>query len=103
MTTESKHEHKLLGHAYLNVNNADNRVADPRLPAWSHWEISFSRQDLCTVIPELGHFPLVLDPCIKGVQFERVLIDGGSSIDILFRNSLAPLKLTQDNLKPYEA
>ena len=32
-----------------------------------------------------------------------MLIDGGSSIDILFRNSLPTLKLTQAELKPYEA
>ena len=43
---------------------------------------------------ELGRFPLVLDPYIKGIKFEMELIDSGSSIDILFRNSLAPQKLT---------
>ena len=32
-----------------------------------------------------------------------MLIDGGSSIDILFKNSLAALKITQADLKPYEA
>ena len=34
---------------------------------------------------------------------ECVLVDGGSSIDILFRNSLPALKLTQAQLKPYKA
>ena len=37
-------------------------------------------------IPELGCFPLILDPCINSVRFERVLVDGGSSIDILVHN-----------------
>jgi len=32
-----------------------------------------------------------------------VLVDGGSSIDILFRNSLPTLKLTPAQLKPYDA
>ena len=32
-----------------------------------------------------------------------MLIDGGSSIDILFKNSLPALKITQADLKPYEA
>jgi hypothetical protein len=32
-----------------------------------------------------------------------VLVDGGSSIDILFRSSLPALKLTEANLKPYDA
>jgi hypothetical protein len=30
-------------------------------------------------------------------------VDGGSSIDILFHSSLPALKLTQDDLKPYDA
>ena len=38
-------------------------------------------------------FPLVLNPCINKVQFDRVLIDDGSSIDILFKNSLPSLKI----------
>jgi hypothetical protein len=54
-------------------------------------------------IPEPGRFPLVLNPCINSVRFERVLVDGGSSIDILFRSSLSALKLTQVDLKPYDA
>jgi hypothetical protein len=32
-----------------------------------------------------------------------VLIDGGSSIDILFRSNLPALKLMEANLKPYDA
>jgi hypothetical protein len=45
----------------------------------------------------------VLDPCINSVWFERVLIDAGSSIDILFCSSLPALKLRQANLKPYKS
>ena len=83
--------------------NDDNLIADPRLPPWSHREISFSRKDQWAAIPEPGYFPLVLDPCINKVQFNRVLIDSDSSIDILFKNSLPALKITQADLKPYEA
>jgi hypothetical protein len=35
------------------------------------------------------------------VQFDRVLIDGGSSIDILFKNSLSALNISEADLKPY--
>jgi hypothetical protein len=54
-------------------------------------------------IPKPGCFPLVLNPCINSVWFERVLIDDGSSIDILFHSSLPALKLTEADLKPYDA
>ena len=94
VSIETKRERKLLAHACLNVANTDNLIADPRLPPWSHREISFSRKDQWATIPEPGCFPLVLDPCINKVQFDRVLIDGGSSIDILFKNSLPALKIT---------
>ena len=103
VSIETKRERKLLARACLNVANTDNLLTDPRLPPWSHREISFSRKDQWAAIPKPGRFPLVLDPCINKVQFDRVLIDGGSSIDILFKNSLPALKIAQADLKPYEA
>jgi len=85
------------------VDCVDGLIADPKFPPWSHQEISFNRQDQWAAIPELGRFPLILDLCINSVRFELVLVDGGSSIDILFRNSLPALKLTLAQLKPYDA
>jgi hypothetical protein len=78
----------------MSVTNANNLITDPRFLAWSHREISFNREDRWAVIPKPGWFPLVLDPCINSVWIKRVLIDGGSSIDILFRNSMPALKLS---------
>jgi hypothetical protein len=103
VSLESKREHKLLKRACLSVINTDDLISDPRLSAWSHHKISFSRADRWAAILELGRFPLVLDPCINSVQFERVPIDGGSSINILFCSSLPALKLTEADLKPYDA
>jgi hypothetical protein len=78
----------------MSITDTDGFITDPRFLAWSHREISFNREDRWAVIPEPSRFPLVLDPCINSVRFERVLIDGGSSIDILFRNSFPALKLS---------
>jgi hypothetical protein len=103
VSLESKRERKLLKRVCLSVVNTDNLISDPRLPAWSHREFSFSRADRWAAIPEPSHFPLILDPCINSIRFEKVLMDGGSSIDILFRSSLPALKLTQADLKPYDA
>jgi hypothetical protein len=87
----------------MSINNADGLITNPRFLAWSHQEISFNCEDQWAVIPEPGRFPFVLDPCVNSVWFKKVLIDGGSSIDILFCNSLPTLKLSQVDLKPYEA
>ena len=84
------------------MDTTDGLIADPKFPSWSHREISFSRKDQWAAIPEPGCFPLILDPCINSIRFERVLVDRGSSIDILFRNSLPALKITPAQLKPYD-
>ena len=44
VSIETKRERKLLARTCLNVANADNHITDPRLPPWSHREISFSRR-----------------------------------------------------------
>ena len=85
------------------MDSADGLVADPKFPPWSHREISFNRKHQWAAIPEPRRFPLILDPCINSVKFEHVLGDGGSSIDILFRNSLPALRLSTAQLKPYDA
>ena len=103
VSIESKRERKLLKRACLNVDSADGLVADPKFSPWSHMEISFNRKDQWAAIPQPGRFPLILDRCINRVRFERVLVDGGSSIDILFRNSLPALKINPAQLKPYDA
>jgi hypothetical protein len=103
VSVESKHERKLLACACPNVAKTDDLTVDPRLPPWSHREINFSRADQWATIPKPGCFALVLSPCINKVQFDRVLINGGSSIDILFKNSLSALNISEADLKPYDA
>jgi hypothetical protein len=43
-------------------------------------------------------FPLVVDPVIQGVRLKRVLVDGGSGLNILFLQTLRHLGLSIDNL-----
>jgi len=94
VSIESKRERKVLKRACLNVDSADGLIADPEFRPWSHREISFNRKDQWAAIPEPRCFPLILDPCINSIRFELVPVDRGSSIDILFRNSLPALKIT---------
>jgi hypothetical protein len=44
-----------------------------------------------------------LDPIIRNVRFEKVLIHGGSALDILFRNALTELNIKPKDLEPYDA
>jgi hypothetical protein len=87
----------------MALNNLDGRVADPKYQNWSHQPITFSRADQWANVPEPGHFPLVLDPVIRNIRFEKVLIDGGSALDILFCNILTELGIKPEDLEPYDA
>src|ERR1041384_3017009 len=50
--------------------------------------ITFSQNDHPPVIPRPGHSPLVLDAQIGGYDMDRVFMDGGSSMNIIFASTL---------------
>jgi hypothetical protein len=86
----------------MTLADLDDGVTDPKFLAWSEREISFSRKDQWCNNPYPGRFPLVLDPVIHNMRFEKVLIDGGSALNILFKNSLQELGISASALQPYE-
>jgi hypothetical protein len=51
---------------------------------WSEVPITFNRSDHPNFVPKLGKYPLIVCPIVKDVKLNRVLIDGGSSLNILF-------------------
>jgi hypothetical protein len=55
--------------------------------------ITFSRADQWTSFSEPGWFPLVLKPVVAGSKLNKVLIDGGSGINVLFAKTLKNMKL----------
>jgi hypothetical protein len=59
---ENGRQRKLTARAVMALNNLDGRVANPKYQNWSHQPITFSRANQWANIPELGRFPLVLDP-----------------------------------------
>jgi hypothetical protein len=44
-------------------------------------------------LSKLGHFPLVLIPLVAGSRLNKVLIDGGSGLNVLFTKTLKKMKL----------
>jgi hypothetical protein len=55
--------------------------------------ISFSHDDQWTSFSEPGKFPLVLDPVVAEVRLTKVLIDGGSGLNLIFTNTLRKMGL----------
>jgi hypothetical protein len=60
---------------------------EPAVPTplrWSEVPITFSRADQWTSFSEPGRFPLVLKPVVVSSKLNKVLIDGGSGLNVLF-------------------
>ena len=51
-------------------------------------------------IPYIGHFPLILDATIQKVLFRNMLVDGGSTLNLLFTRALKDLGLEMGDLTP---
>jgi hypothetical protein len=60
---------------------------------WSEVPITFSHMDQWTSFSELGQFPLVLKLVVASSRLNKVLIDGGSGLNILFTKTLKKMKL----------
>ncbi|GJN13384.1 hypothetical protein PR202_gb00078 [Eleusine coracana subsp. coracana] len=67
---------------------------------WSEMPITFDRSDHPKHLPKPGRYPLVLAVTMKEVKFNRVLIDGGSSLDLIFTRTLQELDLSTNDLQP---
>jgi hypothetical protein len=60
---------------------------------WSEVPITFSRVDQWTSFSKPGQFPLVLKPVVAGSKLNKVLIDGGSGLNVLFTKTLKKMNL----------
>jgi hypothetical protein len=73
--------------------------APPSFLDWSEDAITFSREDHPNRIPNPGQYPLVVDPIIGNARFSKVLMDGGSSLNILYAHTLRLLGIGLDQLR----
>jgi hypothetical protein len=62
--------------------------APPSFLDWSGDAITFSCEDHPNRIPNPGQYPLVVDPVIGNSRFSKVLMDEGSSLNILYAHTL---------------
>jgi hypothetical protein len=69
---------------------------EPAVPTplrWSEVSITFSHADQWTSFSEPGWFPLVLKPVVAGSKLNKVRIDSGSGLNVLFTKTLKKMKL----------
>jgi hypothetical protein len=74
--------------------------APPSFLDWSEDAITFSREDHPNRIPNPGQYLLVVDPVIGNTWFSKVLMDGGSSLNILYAHTLRLLGIGLNQLRP---
>ena len=100
-TTEAT-DKKSLQRRAMEVNAVMPAV--PKFMHWSEQEISWSRKDTPRVMPTPGGYALLVDPTFMGptvnVRFTRVLIDNGSSINIMYRDTMIKMGITPNMLQP---
>ena len=60
----------------------------PKIDPWSSYPITFDRRDHPTSIRHGGSAALVLDPIIDGYHLTRVLMDGGSSLNLIYQDTV---------------
>jgi hypothetical protein len=75
-------------------------LAIPVYLRWSERPITFNRDDHPDHFIEAGRFPLVVSVVVGGVKMTKVLMDGGSDINILYRDASKKLNVQTSKLRP---
>jgi hypothetical protein len=89
----TKRSQKAIRREVLNI--------EPVVPTplrWSEVPITFSRADQWTSFSEPGRFPLIRKPVVAGSRLNKVLIDGGSGLNVLFTKTLKKMMLDITNM-----
>ena len=55
---------------------------------WSETPITFDRCDHWVHLPRPGAYPLVVSSVVSQVRLAKVLVDGGSALDVIFASTL---------------
>jgi len=76
------------------------RMAVPEYLNWSSTPITFDRDDHPDIVVAPGVYPLVVDPIIVNTRLSKVLMVGGSSLNIIYLETLDLLDINRTQLQP---
>ena len=77
-----------------------SRMAVPQYLSWSSTPITFDRDDHPDKVVTHGVYPLIVDPIIVNTRLSKVLMDGGSSLNIIYLKILDLLGINRAQLQP---
>jgi hypothetical protein len=75
------------------------KVAAPVYLDWSEKPITFDQGDHADRVPSPGRYPLVVDPVIGNVRLTKVLMDGGSNLNIIYAETLGLLQINLSTIR----
>jgi hypothetical protein len=75
----------------------------PTYLKWSNSSITFDRSDHPEHVPQLGRCPLVVDPIVGTKRLTKVLMDGGSDLNIMYVETLETMGIDQARIQPTRA
>jgi hypothetical protein len=75
------------------------KVAMPVYLDWSDKPISFDQGDHPDCVPSPWRYPLVVDPVIGNARLSKVLMDGGSSLNIIYAETLGLLEIDLSTIR----
>ena len=77
--------------------------ATPPFLRWSESAITFNRTNHPDTISHPGRYSLVVDPIIGPKRLTKVLMDGGSGLNIMYAKTLDEMDVDRTNLRPTRA
>jgi hypothetical protein len=75
------------------------KVAAPVYLDWSDKPITFDQADHPGHVPSPGKYPLVVDPIVGDVRLTKVLMDGGSCLNIIYAETLRLLRVDLSSVR----
>lgn len=90
----SKRQHKV---CYREACAA--KMAIPSFLSWSESPITFDQRDHPSHVARPSCYPLVIDPIIYKKRLTKVLMDGGSGLNILYVDTLDAMHIPRSELR----
>jgi hypothetical protein len=78
-------------------------ISPPAATEYLHWSeqpIEFNREDHPIIVPRLGNAPLVLKAQIGAYNFDKIFMDAGSGINLIYAKTLRAMHISLEFLKP---
>ena len=67
---------------------------------WSAQDIGFTQADHPPHVPRPGQSAMILPAVIAGFEVSRIFIDGGSSLNLMYADTLRKMNISLANLTP---